>query len=262
MTATISDPAAVNDPNFAIEMVNASTGADDIAAGGAALNNTSGNWRFDNVTVTAPVTNFTPGNLVVLQAGDGTNQYNAQAPLYLNEITTSGTSVQQVAIPAVGGVGNAANQPITIDLSAAAGNGQLTRSYDGSALSFDGIDSTVNNGGLTAPATPTGQDNRVVAVVTGNPNIASNINTTTDGAFYVGDDNRGSVAESPTGPIYTAGHPNQAGGAVSQGVHEFDTEGPSIGTQVSASTNIRGVNIGFDNRMYFSTASGLGGSSS
>ena len=203
---------------------------------------------------------FTPGNLVILQAGDGVNQYTNQGPLFLNEVDpTTGSYVQQVAIPTTAGVGNPNNVPITIDLSAAAGNGQLLRSYDGSALTFDGIDSTVNNGGLTGSATPTGQDNRVVAVLTGNPTVAANLNTTISGPFYVGDDNRGSVAESPTGPIYAAGHPNQAGGAVSQGVHEFDTEGPSIGTQVSASSNIRGVNIGFDNRMYFSTAGGLGG---
>ena len=184
--------------------------------------------------------------------------------------------VQQSAIPAVGGgVNQPGNQPITIDLSAAAGNGQLNRSYDGSVLSFDGIDSTVNNGGLTGSATPTGQNNRVIGVIGGNPGVALNsgtsntpnnnptatpfYNSTTQGAFYVGDDNRGSIAESPTGPIYSAGHPNQAGGAVSQGVHEFPTEGPSIGTQVSATTNVRGVTIGFDNREYLSTASGLGG---
>ena len=203
---------------------------------------------------------FTPGNLVILQAGDGVNQYNAQAPLFLNEVNpNTGANVQQVAIPATAGVGNANNQPITIDLSSAAGNGQLNRSYDGSALSFDGVDSTINNGGLTGGATPSGSNNRVIAVVTGDPTQPSDINTTTYGPFYVGDDNRGSVAESPTGPIYAAGHPNQAGGAVSQGVHEFDTEGPGIGTQVSASTNIRGVTIGFDNRMYFTTAGGLGG---
>jgi large repetitive protein len=279
---------------------------------------------------------FTPGNLVILQSGDGTNQYNAQAPLFLDEITTTGSEVQQDAIPDTGAAaitgaiesgttvtitttaapglagngftsgeiiviagltptgydgtftitvtgattftytaasglgaptisnstatpGQLGNQPITIDLSAAAGNGQLNRSYDGSSLSFDGVDSTINNGGLTGSATPTGQDNRVIGVLTGDPSITSDYNTSTYGPFYVGDDNRGSVAESPTGPIYTAGHPNQAGGAVSQGVHEFDTEGQSIGTQVSASTNIRGVTIGFDNRMYFSTASGLGG---
>ena len=283
---------------------------------------------------------FTPGNLVLLQSGDesGTN-YSSQGPLYLDEETTTGLGVQQVAIPDVGAAtittadesggtvtittGNApgligngftngeylaitglsqysgtyqiattgtntftysvtdngavtvntgatatpgqiGNQPITLDLSASAGNGQLNWSYDGSALTFDGVDSTINNGGIASGTTPTGTANRDIAVVTGDANVTSNINTTTYGPFYVGDDNRGSVAESPTGPIYTAGHPNQAGGAVSQGVHEFDSTdgtGAQIGNQVSGSTNVRGVTIGFDNRMYFSTAGGLGGSS-
>jgi hypothetical protein len=51
LTATITDPNAANDPNFAIEMVNASTGADDVSTKGLALNNNSGNWRFDNISI-------------------------------------------------------------------------------------------------------------------------------------------------------------------------------------------------------------------
>jgi PEP-CTERM motif len=51
LTVTINDPAAANDPNFAIEFVNASTGADDVSTQGTALNNTSGNWRFDSVVI-------------------------------------------------------------------------------------------------------------------------------------------------------------------------------------------------------------------
>src|ERR1700733_9534626 len=51
LTATITDPLAANNPNFGIRMVNASTGASCIAGNGAALNNSSGNWRFDNVTI-------------------------------------------------------------------------------------------------------------------------------------------------------------------------------------------------------------------
>jgi hypothetical protein len=51
LTATITDAAAANNPNFAIEMVNASTGTDDVSTQGTALNNNSGNWRFDNVTI-------------------------------------------------------------------------------------------------------------------------------------------------------------------------------------------------------------------
>jgi hypothetical protein len=53
LTALISDPAAFNNSEFGIEMVNASTGADDVSTAGTALNNSSGNWRFDNVSITA-----------------------------------------------------------------------------------------------------------------------------------------------------------------------------------------------------------------
>jgi hypothetical protein len=53
LTASITDPLALNNANFAIEMVNASTGADDVSTQGTALNNNSGNWRFDNIAITA-----------------------------------------------------------------------------------------------------------------------------------------------------------------------------------------------------------------
>jgi len=67
LTATISDPAAANNPKFAIQMVNASTGADCLGASGTALNNNSGNWRFDNVTISgqSTFTGFTAGNLLL-----------------------------------------------------------------------------------------------------------------------------------------------------------------------------------------------------
>ena len=52
ITANLGSIAgASNDATFAIRMVNASTGADDVNATGGALNNTSGNWRFDEVTI-------------------------------------------------------------------------------------------------------------------------------------------------------------------------------------------------------------------
>lgn len=51
LTATITDPAAANDASFGIRLVNASTGTDDLSTQGTALNNTSGNWRFDNVVI-------------------------------------------------------------------------------------------------------------------------------------------------------------------------------------------------------------------
>ena len=55
LTASINDAGAANDPNFAIKLVNAATGSADLGANGAALNNNSGNWRFDNVTVIGAV---------------------------------------------------------------------------------------------------------------------------------------------------------------------------------------------------------------
>ncbi|HKD37695.1 MAG TPA: PEP-CTERM sorting domain-containing protein [Pirellulales bacterium] len=55
LSAVINDPAAANNPSFAIEMVNAATGADNTSVKGTALNNNSGNWRFDNVTISGTV---------------------------------------------------------------------------------------------------------------------------------------------------------------------------------------------------------------
>ena len=46
-----SGRAAANNPNFAFELVNASTGADCVSTQGTPLNNSSGNWRFHNVSI-------------------------------------------------------------------------------------------------------------------------------------------------------------------------------------------------------------------
>jgi PEP-CTERM motif len=51
ITATIA--GAGGNANFAVEIVNASTGTDDVNIGGSPYNNTSGNWRFDNVEISA-----------------------------------------------------------------------------------------------------------------------------------------------------------------------------------------------------------------
>ena len=48
---TASFPGVSQDPNFAVEIVNASTGADNVSTAGTALNNSSGNWRYDDVII-------------------------------------------------------------------------------------------------------------------------------------------------------------------------------------------------------------------
>jgi PEP-CTERM motif len=68
LSASITDPGALNNPDFAIELVNASTGADDVSTQGTALNNNSGNWRFDNIGIVAvPVPE--PGTLALAGLG-------------------------------------------------------------------------------------------------------------------------------------------------------------------------------------------------
>lgn len=52
ITATLGADAN-NDANLAIELVNASTGADSVNAAGTALNNSSGNWVFDNIVISS-----------------------------------------------------------------------------------------------------------------------------------------------------------------------------------------------------------------
>jgi hypothetical protein len=52
LTAAITDPEAANNSLFAIRLVNASTGASCVSSQGTALNNSSGNWRFDNIVIT------------------------------------------------------------------------------------------------------------------------------------------------------------------------------------------------------------------
>jgi PEP-CTERM motif len=54
ITADLTDvTGANNDADFGIRIVDASTGADDVNVSGAAYNNSSGNWRVDNVDVDA-----------------------------------------------------------------------------------------------------------------------------------------------------------------------------------------------------------------
>lgn len=213
------------------------------------------------VSASQPSTAYAPGNLIILQAGTGidstggaTPVYQTTGQLYLNEITTTGAQVQQTIVPSNLPVGGAGNQPVTIDLSSSPGNGQLTRSYDGSVLVFGGIDAGLNSPNQGGKAAAYNSGDRVMAIAGNNPAAADFLNTTIHGPFYDGDDNRGGVADTKNGPIYSVGHPNQAGGAVSNGVHYFGSYGPSIGTQVSASLNIRGGAIGFDHRFYGSTA--------
>lgn len=107
LTATITDPAAANNPNFAIQMVNAATGADDTAAAGTPLNNTSGNWRFDNVTISGQggsTGGMTPGNLVLsrsVYSGDASSVIVGQGLPPVCPATAAAAAKGACNVPAV-----------------------------------------------------------------------------------------------------------------------------------------------------------------
>ena len=62
---------ASNDANFGIRLVSAATGADDTNVAGGALNNTSGNWRFDAVTISGTAVTAAPEPSTFVMAGLG-----------------------------------------------------------------------------------------------------------------------------------------------------------------------------------------------
>jgi hypothetical protein len=218
---------------------------------------------------------FTGGDLVVLQSGDGLVNYpsGTGAPVFLDEInptatvditgtntpitttftpdaslnlsTQLGTSyVEQIAIPGQANNNVPGNQPLTIDLGSPGASGSLNRSADGSELAFTGDDAPIGGIGV-------GDSQKTIGVVGVNP-IPSNINTTTDGTFDVGDENRGAVIANST-TIYNYGHPP------SGGLRYFNGVGADSGTTISDDgngtiSNVRGATIAFNGRLYWTTA--------
>jgi len=75
ITADLSGiSGANNNPTFGIRLVNASTGIDDVNGNGTAYNNSSGNWRFDNVTISGTAVPE-PGLGAILGGGLGLMLY-------------------------------------------------------------------------------------------------------------------------------------------------------------------------------------------
>ncbi|HEY6346355.1 MAG TPA: hypothetical protein VIY49_33110 [Bryobacteraceae bacterium] len=259
LTATISDPNAANNPKFAIEIVNASTGADCVSASGTPLNNSSGNWRLDNVTISgqSTFTGFTAGNLVLsrsVYAGnqssivlgqalppvcpasantaapgacagkanstgeyaqpDSTNNvfnndtvdgsFGITSPIFLDQLTPSGTTVNSFAVPT--------NMVVTSFSSKS--ELALNLSTDGSVLTFMGyvtapntVDvSNSNTPGVYDPTNPSGGSYfRAVAQVGANGAIQV---TPTNG--YSG--NNGRAAILANGFYYLTGNSNNGTG--------------------------------------------------
>jgi len=62
--------AADNDANFGFRLLNASTGTDNVqATGGTALDNTAGNWSFDNVKISGTAATPEPSTYALMMGG-------------------------------------------------------------------------------------------------------------------------------------------------------------------------------------------------
>src|SRR5262245_4873713 len=95
---------------------------------------------------TAPAA-FTPGNLVVLRVGDGTNTLNTTAAaVSLVEMTTGGGSVQSISLPSTGSI------EFTLR-GAASTEGILTRSSNGEFLTFGGYRAALSDANPSAATT-------------------------------------------------------------------------------------------------------------
>ena len=334
LTATISDPNAANNPKFAIEMVNAATGADCTSASGGALNNTSGNWRFDNVVISgeSTFTGFSAGNLVLSRSvytGDpstvvigsvlppvcpasanaaasgacgakATNSgaypstsssnnvwnndsvdgsFGITSPIYLDQISPSGTTLNSFAVPS--------NMIVTSFSSKS--ELALNLSTDGSVLTFMGyvtapntVDvSNSNTPGIYDPTNPSGGSYfRAVAQVDANgaiqvtPTNAYSGNNgraaiLANGLYYMtGNANNGTT--TPTNVVTATGveiaTPGQAANTTPTEVGDFSitqVTNPSTGSPYAADklgkdNNFRGLTI-FNNTLYVTKGSGGNG---
>ncbi len=189
-------------------------------------------------------TAFTAGNLVVVQAGDGSGTLDSTATaIVLKEVSAlDGSVVQSIALPVVG---SGANHAITL-LGTAGSNGFISRSADNQYFLLAGFDAPVGTVGV-GTSTPD-----VVARVVARVDMNGNVDTSTAlGDAYSGDLIRCAVSSNGT-DIWTGGTGSIAGSA---GVR-YTTLGATTSTQLAGdATNIRVLTIANGN-LYASSASG------
>jgi len=184
------------------------------------------------------ITGFTTGNLVVLRVGNGAAALSsAGTPTFLEEITTTGTSVQTIANP-TSGVNMISNS------GTAGSEGALSLSPDGTYITFAGYNSAV--GTASVKGTTSSATNRIILSYDKNLNVTSLLSA----SAFSGDNIRSAVRN---------GSDYWGGGNGSTGTNGVQYLGTSTASQVSSTvTNVRVVNI-FNGQLYFSTGSGTKG---
>lgn len=178
---------------------------------------------------------FTQGNLVVYQVGDGSAALtNSATPTFLKEYTTAGTTGVSVTMPTAGGARLTNSGTATTE-------GLITLSFGGQFIIVPGYDAATGVGVTTSTS---GTVNRVIDTVSF---LAIPGRATANATFF---------------------STNSTRGACSDGLNNYWQTGGSSGTCYTGSgtaaavsttvANERGVNI-FNNKLYFSTGSGTRG---
>jgi len=254
LTAAINDPNAANNPKFAVEIVNASTGADDISASGTALNNNSGNWRFDNVTISgqSTFTGFSPGNLVLsrtVYTGDPSTVVVGQAlppvcPASANAASAGacGAKATDNGAYAVPGSANNVFNNNTVD-----GSFGITSPIFLDQLTPSG--STVNS--FAVPS------NMIVTSFSSKSELA--LNLATDGSVitfmgYVTAPNTVDVSNSNTPGVYDPTNP--AGGSYYRAVAQVGANGAIQVTPTNAYSGNNGRAAILSNGLYYMAGNG------
>lgn len=119
----------------------------------------------------AQAVKFTGGNLVVYRVGDGAGALsNAAAPVFLDELTPTGTAVSSVALPTTA---TGANQALTA-AGQSRSEGLIADSPDGRLLTLTGYAAApgaTGPGGISLTGSDPAQVARVVGIVDGDGNV-------------------------------------------------------------------------------------------
>jgi hypothetical protein len=178
---------------------------------------------------------FTKGNLVVLQIGDGSGALTgAAAPVFLRQYTPAGTFVDSIIIPSTG------DSPRLIVTGSSTSEGHLVRSSEGNYITIVGYDTTA---GAAAGTFAVAGVKRIIARI----DASGNVDLTT--AFNDGSTSAVRAAVSTDGT--TTWTSTSAGGV------RYKPFG-SVGTSTRLSStpvNTRVVKI-FNGQLYVTSASG------
>jgi autotransporter-associated beta strand protein len=184
--------------------------------------------------------NFTAGNLVIYQVGNGTETslINTGNSVLLQEFTQAGGTGTTVALPNGTTV---SGPPFLIASGTASSEGMLTLGNGGRTLALTGYNAAVG-GSTPLPGSASATINRTVALVNGQGTAT----LTTLNDFSTASNPRGAYTTDGTSIYATGG----AGGV------RYTTAGSSTSTQLSTTvTNLRGVAV-YAGQLYVSDSSG------